>query len=87
MTGVPPSGNATLNIAFASANGGNSQSGAPMNLYVNNESSTVHQLHHAVAAGGGNALLREGIHAKYYTRQISIPVSNFRVGTNPSRWS
>ena len=38
MASVPASGSATLNIAFASSNGGNSQSGAPMNLYVNNES-------------------------------------------------
>ena len=82
MTGVPPGGNATLNIAFASSNGGNSQSGAPMNLYVNNEGAAFTSFTTPSPPGGGNALLREGIHAKYYTRQISIPVSNFHAGTN-----
>ncbi len=82
MTSVPPGGNATLNIAFASSNGGNSQSGAPMSLYVNNESSPFTSFTTPSPPGGGNALLREGVHAKYYVQPVSIPVSNFHAGTN-----
>jgi len=76
MSGVPASGNATLNIAFASANN------ATLNLYVNNESSTFATITPASPPAGGNALQREGIHAKYITQQVAIPVANLRTGTN-----
>jgi rhamnogalacturonan endolyase len=76
MTSTNTSGNATLNIAVASVHG------ATLNVYINNESSTFTSFSVPSPPGGGNALLRQGIHAKYYTRQISIPVNRFRIGTN-----
>jgi rhamnogalacturonan endolyase len=32
--------------------------------------------------GGGNALIREGIHAKYGVNYVTIPVSRLQVGAN-----
>jgi len=82
MTSTNTGGNATLNLAFASSNGGNSQSGASMDLFVNNEAATFTSFTTPSPPGGGNALQREGNHAKYYLRQVSIPSTSFRVGTN-----
>jgi len=76
MSGVPASGNATLNFAFASVNS------ASLNVYVNNESSVFTTISPPAPPAGGNALVREGIHAKYITQSISIPVASLRTGTN-----
>ena len=76
LSDVPAGGNATLNLAFASANS------ATLNLYVNNEASPFVTITPPAPPAGGNALLREGIHAKYITQQVAIPVSNLHIGTN-----
>ncbi|MFO1487561.1 MAG: polysaccharide lyase family protein [Verrucomicrobiota bacterium] len=76
LSSVPASGNATLNFAFASSQG------ASLNVYVNNEASAFTTITPAAPPAGGNALIRQGIHAKYFTQSVSIPVSNLRAGTN-----
>jgi rhamnogalacturonan endolyase len=75
LPSVPASGNATLVIAWA----GNDH--ARMQFYVNDEN-TQFGANHYPPNGGGNALIREGIHAKYGVSTISIPVSRLRVGLN-----
>ena len=75
LPSVPASGNATLVIAWA----GNDH--ARMQFYVNDET-TQFGANHYPPNGGGNALIREGIHAKYGVSSISIPVSRLRVGSN-----
>ena len=77
MSSVPASGNATLNFAFASV-----QNGSSLDVYVNNEASVFTTITPSSPPAGGNALVREGIHAKYITQSVSIPVANLRVGTN-----
>jgi rhamnogalacturonan endolyase len=57
LTNAPMSGNATLTIAYASSYYGRTE------IYVNDESKILKTVHPAV--DGGNALIREGIHAKY----------------------
>lgn len=74
LASVPASGNATLTLAFASADH------ARMDLYVNDEAQLFTTFYPSVS--GGNALIREGIHAKYGVNYVSIPVSRLHVGTN-----
>ena len=71
---LPASGNATLNFAWASADH------ARIDMYVNNEASQFASFYPSMS--DGNALIREGIHAKYGTDSITIPVANLRAGTN-----
>lgn len=71
---VPKQGNATLTIAFASAHG------SRLWLYVNGGSEALTRIYPMVQ--GGNALTRQGIHAKYSSVNISIPVSRLQVGLN-----
>ena len=75
LASVPASGNASLVIAWA----GNDH--ARMQFYVNDET-TQFGANHYPPNGGGNGLIREGIHAKYGVSSISIPVSRLRVGSN-----
>ncbi len=75
LASVPTSGNATLVIAWA----GNDH--ARMQFYVNDET-TQFGANLYPPNGGGNGLIREGIHAKYGVSSISIPVSRLRVGSN-----
>lgn len=72
---VPPSGNATLTLAFASAHGG-----AHVNVFVNDEGKPMGMVTPRIQ--GGNALLRESIHAKYCVEYFTIPVSSLREGEN-----
>jgi len=67
-----PTKDLTLTIAFASAHY------PRLNLYVNGA------LHGRVniSVSGGNALIREGIHAKYSYTQITIPASKLKKGAN-----
>ena len=74
LPAVPRSGNATLTVAVASAY----YSG--LFLYLNDSPTSFARIIPPV--GGGNALLRQGIHAKYSYVDIPIPVSSLRTGAN-----
>lgn len=74
LADVPP-GNATMTFAIASAH-----EGAHIAVYVNGESRPFGTVTPSVQ--GGNALLREGIHAKYSVEYLSIPTSRLKRGDN-----
>ena len=78
LTNLPTSGSATMTFAIAS------MYYAAIDVYANDESSMVGEVAVNFAGGGagGNALIREGIHAKYGVGYQSIPLSSLRVGTN-----
>ena len=69
-----PSAAATLTLAFASADG------ARIDVCANNEERPVSSFYPSVQ--GGNALLRESIHAKYCVHRISIPANSLHTGAN-----
>ncbi len=73
LNSVPP-GTSTLTIAFAGAYQGN------LNVYVNNGTKPVATVH--PAAEGGNALLREAVHAKYSVSHVKIPDGLLNRGDN-----
>lgn len=75
LTKVPESGEATLVFAFAGAHGH-----AHVNVYVNDESKPLGGVTPSIR--GGNALLREGIHAKYCMEYLKVPVTRLRPGDN-----
>lgn len=79
LPAVPRTGNATLTVAFAGANY------ARLFLYLNGESTSFTRLSPTIS--GGNALLRQGIHAKYSYVDVSIPVSRLRLGSNTFRFA
>ena len=71
---APAHGDATLTIAFASAH-------TPrLWLLINDDPEPFTRINPPVA--GGNALVRQGIHAKYSFVNISIPVSRLKAGAN-----
>lgn len=72
---LPASGVATLTFAFASADR------CTLNTYVNDDASVFDSFTPTLNTGG-NALVRQGIHAKYSTYVLSIPVSKLKVGDN-----
>jgi rhamnogalacturonan endolyase len=74
LPAVPRSGTATLTVAVASANY------PGLFLYLNDSPTSFARISPPV--GGGNALLRQGIHAKYSYVDIAIPVSLLRTGAN-----
>ena len=76
---VPRTGNATLTVAFAGAQY------PRLFLYINGETTAFTRLSPTIS--GGNALLRQGIHAKYSHVDVSIPVSRLRQGLNTFRFS
>ena len=78
LTNLPTSGSATLTFAFASINYGAVQ------VFVNDESTGLGEVAPTTAGGGtgGNALIREGNHAKYSLGYFSVPLSALRVGSN-----
>lgn len=78
LTNLPPGGSATLTLAWASAYY------ASVQVFVNDETSPLADVGPTCYGGptGGNALIREGIHAKYGVNYLSIPVSELRSGTN-----
>ncbi|MFO1489273.1 MAG: polysaccharide lyase family protein, partial [Verrucomicrobiota bacterium] len=78
LTNLPTSGSATLTFAFASINYGAVQ------VFVNDESTLLGEVAPTTAGGGtgGNALIREGNHAKYSLGYLSVPLSSLRIGTN-----
>ena len=78
LTNLPPSGSATMTFAIASMYYG------AVDVYVNDESTLTGEIAVNFPGGGagGNALIREGIHAKYGVGYQSIPLSALRLGTN-----
>lgn len=78
LTNLPTTGSATMNFGIASIYYG------AVDVYVNDESTMLGELAVTIAGGGagGNALIREGIHAKYGTGQMTVPLTSLRVGTN-----
>lgn len=74
LSAVPITGNATLTVAVASSNY------ARLYLTINDDATAFTRI--SPPESGGNALLRQGIHAKYSLVRIPIPVSKLRVGTN-----
>jgi rhamnogalacturonan endolyase len=71
---VPP-GDATMTFAIASAHGG-----AHIAVYVNDETKPLGVVTPSVQ--GGNAMLRESIHAKYCVEYLTIPTSRLVKGAN-----
>ncbi len=78
LTNLPTSGSATLTFAFASINYGAVQ------VFVNDENNVLGEVAPTTAGGGtgGNALIREGNHAKYSLGYLSVPLSSLHVGAN-----
>jgi len=74
LPSVPQAGNATLTLAIASAQR------ASINVYANDESQVLAKVNPSVQ--GGNALLRESIHAKYCVEYVPIPVGKLKTGQN-----
>ncbi len=70
----PPTVDATLTIGLASADR------ARIQLFMNDGAKPFHTLDPGIQ--GGNALLREGIHAKYSYYQIAVPARSLRKGQN-----
>jgi rhamnogalacturonan endolyase len=69
-----PDGDATLTLAFAGSDH------AHIYVYVNDESTALTNFY--PENGGGNALIREGSHAKYSLAYVTIPTSRLNVGAN-----
>jgi rhamnogalacturonan endolyase len=68
----PPKSDATLTIAFAGSNQ------AKLDIHVND-----HKLESIYPPNqGGNALLREGVHAKYGLSYVTIPAKDLKAGRN-----
>jgi rhamnogalacturonan endolyase len=74
LAAVPAAGDATLTLAIASAQH------ASINVYANDESKPVATVKPSIQ--GGNALLRESIHAKYCVEYVPIPVGKLKPGGN-----
>lgn len=69
-----PSGSAVLTLAIASADR------ARIRVFVNGGHRPLAEVTPAVQ--GGNALLREGIHAKYCVEYVTIPADRLKAGEN-----
>jgi rhamnogalacturonan endolyase len=74
LTNAPAGGNATLTIAYAGSNR------AHTDIYVNDEGKMLTLVRPSVE--GGNALIREGIHAKYCVERVPIPMPLLKTGAN-----
>ena len=74
LPAVPASGSATLTLAFAGSES------ARLDVYVNDEANLFARFY--PGGSGGNALIREGIHAKYGVSYVTIPVAQLAVGAN-----
>ena len=74
LTNAPAAGDATLTLAYASSYYGRTE------VYVNDETRMFALV--KPSADGGNALIREGIHAKYCVERVSISMSLLKTGTN-----
>ena len=78
LTNLPTSGSAMMVFSIASMYYG------AVDVYVNDESAMVGEVNINFPGGGsgGNALIREGIHAKYGLGYQAVPLSALRLGTN-----
>ncbi len=80
LAAAPASGNATLTIALAGSYYGH------LRVYINNPSMSGNQVldDDTLPAGGtsGDALLREGVHAKYGVVTVSFAASMLHAGNN-----
>ena len=72
---LPTSGEATLTLSIAAAH-----DRAHVNVYVNDESRPLGTVTPSIQ--GGNAMLRDGNHAKYCVEHLGIPVSMLKKGDN-----
>lgn len=73
---IADTGYATLTFAFASLHS------AHLQVFINEESTAIADYEPVQFKAGGNALVREGIHAKYSTYEVRIPLSKLKNGTN-----
>ena len=72
-----PAGDATLTLAFAGSNG------AKLDIAVNAADPSAAPLTTVDPPNqGGNALLREGVHAKYGVSYVTIPAALLKAGSN-----
>ena len=69
-----PTGDATLTLAFAASDQGR------LRVYINDETAPLVTVNPPNA--GGNALIREAIHAKYGLSYVRIPASRLHAGAN-----
>jgi autotransporter-associated beta strand protein len=77
LTSVPSSGNATLTVAWAGSYLGH------LEAWVNRATTSNPNVNDDdIPAGGGDGLLREGVHAKYGYSTFTIPVSDLVAGSN-----
>ena len=77
LDNVPSTGNATLTLAWASTDH------AAVQVFVNDSDMVNPPLvDFYPGVGGGDALIREGIHAKYGVDYVSVPVSLLEPGDN-----
>ncbi len=82
LSSVPSSGNATLTIALAGSNGGH------LRVYINNPTMSGNAYYdsangnNSIPNGGGDALIREGVHAKYGVITIPFAASKLQAGNN-----
>jgi len=72
---VPASGNATLTFAFAGAHRSH------LDTYINDDTKPFDSFA-PTPNDNNNELVRQGIHAKYSTYVLSIPVSKLKTGDN-----
>jgi rhamnogalacturonan endolyase len=75
LDNIASNGFATLTFAIASAHG------AVLKTFVN-DATTPFDTFSGFENAGGNALVREGIHAKYSTYVLKIPLEKLHVGDN-----
>jgi rhamnogalacturonan endolyase len=83
LTNAPASGEATLTLACAGADpdyGRTPPTDVAIRIYVNDEDNELTRVVPAIQ--GGNAVVRQGIHAKYDVERVSIPMSRLHNGTN-----
>ena len=72
LAAVPAAGEATLTLALAGSDS------AHLNVYMNDERKSLAFIQ--PPNGGGNALMRQGIHAKYAVCEVKIPVARLKIG-------
>ncbi|GAC1666793.1 MAG: hypothetical protein NVS9B4_22550 [Candidatus Acidiferrum sp.] len=74
LDSVPASGDATLTLAWASADQ------AAIQVFVNSDTTVFKDFYPSIS--GGNAFVRQEVHAKYGVDYVKIPVSMLQPGAN-----
>ena len=80
LTNAPASGDATLTLACASVNCDQRHANVAIKIFVNDESKSFTIIHPPIQ--GGNAVMRQGIHAKYDVERVAISMSQLHNGAN-----